>query len=84
MAKAAWLCADLPGLGKEGVMLLQKPPVETCRHHWLIESAEGPTSMGVCQFCHEAREFKNSVDTGEDRWVTRGRSKTPVDNLEGG
>ena len=62
-------------------MLLQKPLVENCRHHWLIESAEGPTSLGVCQFCHEAREFKNSVDTGEDGWVTRARSETPVDNL---
>jgi len=61
-------------------MSLQKPLVETCRHHWLIEPAEGPTSSGVCRFCHEAREFKNSVNKGEDGWVTPARSATPVDN----
>lgn len=63
-------------------MLLQKPLVGTCQHHWLIETAEGPTSLGKCQFCHESREFKNSVDTGEHGWVTPVRSATPVDNLD--
>jgi len=31
----------------------------TCSHHWIIEIATGPTSAGVCQRCHEMREFKN-------------------------
>lgn len=22
-----------------------------CRHHWLIESPHGPTSMGICRLC---------------------------------
>ena len=34
---------------------------ETCPHWWLIETAQGPTSVGVCQLCQETREFKNSI-----------------------
>ena len=33
----------------------------TCRHHWVIELANGPVSWGVCQICHEVKEFKNSI-----------------------
>ena len=32
-----------------------------CRHHWLIESPEGPTSMGVCKLCGIQKEFRNSA-----------------------
>ncbi len=32
-----------------------------CRHHWLIEAANGPVSRGVCRNCLESREFRNSV-----------------------
>ena len=31
-----------------------------CRHYWVIESASGPTSKGVCKFCGEEKEFQNS------------------------
>ena len=34
----------------------------TCCHHWMIEQANGPVSLGFCQFCFETREFKNSID----------------------
>ena len=34
-----------------------------CRHHWLIQPADGPTSNGVCRICGETREFKNYVET---------------------
>ncbi len=37
----------------------QDKPVAICRHHWLIESAHGPTSMGICKFCGVEREFSN-------------------------
>ena len=37
----------------------QIPP--TCNHHWVIESAAGPVSSGICQTCGEVREFKNYV-----------------------
>jgi hypothetical protein len=32
-----------------------------CRHHWLIESPHGPTSLGVCKLCGARKEFRNSV-----------------------
>lgn len=30
-------------------------------HHWLIESPNGPTSVGTCKVCGVIREFKNSI-----------------------
>lgn len=33
----------------------------TCCHHWVIEAANGPISWGVCQICHEGKEFQNSI-----------------------
>ena len=33
---------------------------EECRHYWIIESADGPTSKGVCRFCGAEKEFFNS------------------------
>ena len=30
-------------------------------HHWLIESPNGPTSVGTCKVCWLIREFKNSI-----------------------
>ena len=32
-----------------------------CRHHWLIESPQGPTSMGICKLCGAQKEFRNSA-----------------------
>ncbi len=34
-----------------------------CPHHWIIETANGPTSQGKCRLCREVREFSNSVET---------------------
>ena len=31
-----------------------------CRHYWSIESADGPTSRGICRVCGEEKEFLNS------------------------
>jgi len=31
-----------------------------CRHYWLIESPNGPSSRGVCKFCGMEREFLNA------------------------
>ncbi|MFQ6122917.1 MAG: hypothetical protein ACE5LA_07690 [Dehalococcoidales bacterium] len=31
-----------------------------CRHYWLIETANGPTSRGVCKFCGAEKDFYNS------------------------
>ncbi len=30
-----------------------------CRHHWVIDSATGPTSKGICKYCGSEREFLN-------------------------
>jgi hypothetical protein len=38
-----------------------KQEESTCAHYWLIDSAEGHISRGVCKFCGEEREFLNSV-----------------------
>ncbi|HJN86117.1 MAG: hypothetical protein QF714_14600 [Dehalococcoidia bacterium] len=43
-------------------MLIQQPLLNTCCHHWDIQTANGPVSMGVCRNCSESREFKNSTD----------------------
>jgi len=43
-------------------MLLQ----QTCRHYWLIEPANSPVSLGLCRFCFETREFKNSIGNDWD------------------
>ena len=49
-------------------MSIGRAPVKTCPHHWMIRPAEDPTSVGVCRFCRETREFKNFVEyVGNDR-----------------
>ena len=35
--------------------------IEACKHHWLIEAADGPESRGVCKYCGETRNFPNSL-----------------------
>jgi len=32
---------------------------QRCCHYWIIESAAGPASKGVCKFCGAQKEFKN-------------------------
>ena len=32
-----------------------------CKHHWVIDAANGHTSRGVCQLCNAMREFENST-----------------------
>ena len=33
-----------------------------CSHYWIIDSADGPTSNGVCRICGAEKEFFNSFD----------------------
>ena len=40
-----------------------KAAVEVCRHHWVIQPADGPVSNGSCQICGENRKFKNYVES---------------------
>jgi len=32
---------------------------QECEHHWIIESAEGSVSKGVCKLCSAQKEFNN-------------------------
>jgi hypothetical protein len=48
-----------------------------CRHHWLIESPQGRTSMGMCKLCGAQKEFSNS--TGDFLWETE-----PLSELSSG
>ena len=33
----------------------------SCVHHWIIATADGATSRGVCKSCGEAKDFKNFI-----------------------
>ncbi len=55
------------------------PAVAACRHHWVIQPADGPVSNGSCQVCGETREFKNYVESatwGDSRISSKGASAT--------
>ncbi len=48
-----------------------------CCHHWVIQPADGPISIGTCQVCGETREFKNYVESatwGDSRTTSKGSS----------
>ena len=40
----------------------ETPVTQSCCHHWIIQTADGPVSLGVCKNCYETREFKNSIE----------------------
>ena len=40
----------------------EKRVTQTCCHHWMIQTADGPVSLGVCKNCFDTKEFKNSVE----------------------
>lgn len=55
----------------------------TCCHHWVIQPASGPLSLGVCQMCGENREFKNSLgDTSWDDFNLAFRSEIDTSSRE--
>lgn len=40
--------------------VLERPITRgTCKHHWLIEPASGPSSRAVCKLCGEVKVFDN-------------------------
>jgi hypothetical protein len=53
---------------------VEGPTVLRCCHHWIIEPADGPVSLGTCRFCHESREFKNSIAEAEPDYRNPGAS----------
>ncbi len=41
---------------------LEKVSSTSCIHHWIIESPNGASSMGVCKICGMEKEFRNSYE----------------------
>jgi hypothetical protein len=57
-----------------------EPEAPSCRHHWIIESPHGATSMGRCKICDEIKEFRNSAsDT-----VWEGDPMSSISKMGGG
>ena len=48
--------------------------IDECIHHWVIATAQGPTSPGTCQKCHAEREFSNSAAAGSGGFRGNGLS----------
>ena len=46
-----------------------------CIHHWVIKTANGPTSQGVCATCGSSKEFVNSVGEGA-KPINQGKSES--------
>ncbi|HLF79093.1 MAG TPA: hypothetical protein VJB57_16550 [Dehalococcoidia bacterium] len=42
-------------------ILADEEQAPVCRHHWVIETPHGATSLGRCKICLEVREFRNSA-----------------------
>lgn len=38
------------------------PASPSCRHHWIIETPNGPTADGVCKLCGQRRLFRTYSD----------------------
>ena len=58
MFKKLATSASVPG-SSAGEDILDSP---TCRHQWLIETPDGPSSKGVCRICGEQGEFQNYIE----------------------
>ncbi len=55
-------------------MTNQEQAVSECKHYWMIDSPNGPTSEGVCKICGERSEFRNSMQgSGWDRESAQGK-----------
>ena len=39
----------------------ESEPQSGCKHHWIIEIANGSVSRGVCKYCGFEKEFLNSL-----------------------
>lgn len=58
---------------------------ECCDHYWVIGTAEGPVSLGICKLCGQKREFHNYLsgclaesdkDKYEDWLANHGRGRS--------
>ena len=53
---------------------------DACKHHWRLETPNGPTSTGTCKLCGASREFQNSEDgiSSLRKHMSRSRKKGQV------
>lgn len=51
-----------------------------CRHYWLIEEANGPTSSGVCKYCGGKKEFYNAFQSKDIKF---GEGAKPIGPSKG-
>lgn len=58
---------------------------QTCSHYWVIKSAAGPLSPGICQTCGEVREFENYVagPTWRDDHLSKGYRAKGLERMAG-
>ena len=59
------------------LQIAEAPTTQTCCHHWMIQTSDGPVSLGVCKHCFENREFKNSIEDWSFDQLP-GERKTPA------
>lgn len=43
---------------------LERVEQQECVHHWIISTADGPTSQGTCKRCGMKKEFYNYIENG--------------------
>jgi len=61
-ATAAAAAATAVEVDDVDVDQVQEEPESDCKHAWLIEPPNGPTSDGACTICGMKREFRNSYE----------------------
>jgi hypothetical protein len=47
---------------KQGAVIERPVTRSACKHHWVIEPPDGPTSKGVCKVCGEVKVFDNILE----------------------
>lgn len=47
-------------------LLSQEELPVPCRYYWIIESANGETSLGQCKYCGSVKEFENLLTRSRD------------------
>ena len=53
-----------------------REPNGRCSHYWIIDSPNGPTSVGRCKYCGAVKEFTNYLpysSWAEEKAANRGR-----------
>jgi hypothetical protein len=51
---------------KKNVKVIEKekePTGQQCHHFWVIDVANGRSSLGKCKYCGEKKEFMNAFPT---------------------